>query len=630
VDASPPRVLYITTLAGPTADTVTEALFDSIDNAILTGVRLAIVRKADERRYDDVISYRRIYNEAHLSVTPTLEELSLYSMRDLRKEIEHAGKTIGKKSKLSLLKPVIFRAGTTEMRVDLELYEPIGMKLLAVKSAGGCGESLDGVLERLRQAAERLASADADRDPIAVTSAEPGGTIKVGTPIVLDGCLSGDPDDDALTWTWKQIAAPKNSSGQEISVLPSSGYPGRKLRFVPEQDGRYEFELEVKQVFGGKLNPTRRVVDVVAPPRAVPGENRIVERVAEPVLLDATQSNPLGGVKRAFRWRQTAGPSVLLDEVTLTTSTGVGSTECKASLCSFTPREIGLYTFDLSVENGPFSDHAQVSILVAPPPLVRVTDIRSMVAGAGFLTEIDGSASHDVIDDHPTFFWSIADPSDPASLFHQDQPRVLFLAEELGSYDVNLRVCARRKLPGQELWSCTTDTATARVRRSWVTLFSTLSLNWSAGDTTGYSRFLSPAVGIVVQPLNMFDNAFLSAISVRITQSVARISLESDTRLGTKLGAARFGGGSTWELGYLPFGPGVAEMLPHAGVYVSPGDQGQYGFVAGASFMLRLRGRLVGLLEGEYRHVWQSGAGPTDPARKSNQVNLGLGLGVRL
>lgn len=215
-------------------DAATEALFDAVDNAVLTGVRLALAREVAGRRYDEVLSYRRIFAEARTTVVPTLRELSLYATRDLGREIEAARNKIPKGSPIHLLKPVVFRAPSGELRIDLEVYDPDGMKLLAVKSAGGCGESQEEVLERLRQAAERLATAGEDRDPIAVTTIAPQGDIKVGTTVVLDGCPSADPDHDALAWTWKQTQAPDG-----VQVIPSSGYPGRRLRFVARNAGTY-------------------------------------------------------------------------------------------------------------------------------------------------------------------------------------------------------------------------------------------------------------------------------------------------------------------------------------------------------------------------------------------------------
>lgn len=629
------RYVYLTTLTAEKPDAATVALFDRVDTAIMTGLRLATSRERDARRYDEVLSYRRIVAE-NVQTLKSFNELSRYTTRNLDQELDNARKKIkAKDAPLELLKPVIFRTASGELRVDIERYEPDGMKLVAVKSVGGCGAGEEDVLERLRQAAERLGSVDDDKKPLPVIAADPAGPVKVGTPVVLDGCRSADPDHDAITWTWRQSRTPPDESGNPLVLLPGSGHPGRQLRFVPEVPGRYEIQLEVKQVLGGQSGWTTRVIEVVAPPRAVTGPSRLVEKLDQVVELDGSASTPSSGTGG---WRQISGPRVTLGSMDDSGRDGAaGSTGCSSLKCAFKPRETGLYGFELVVRDGPFSDTASVSILVAPRPIVRVGDVRSMEVGSGYSSVLDGSASSDVLDNEPTFLWEVMEPSRGAAVSPRQEARALFFGQGLGNYRVKLRVCARRHLPGQKLWSCNEATATVVVRRDYATLFATLGYQATTGPAPdGYDRVLVPHVGIILQPLNNCTEYFgkchdrWKAIAVRVAQSVCRLSLAPEGSGGVKAGSARPGGGSTWELGYWPMGPNIAELLPHAGLYIDLEDPRHLGFTAGLTLTLRLWHRFIGLLDVDYSHVWHPGVTRLAPQLETDLLGFRAGLGVRL
>jgi hypothetical protein len=302
---------------------------------------------------------------------------------------------------------------------------------------------------------------------------------------------------------------------------------------------------------GGEPIEETRAIEVVAPPRAVPGPSRLVEKVDEPVVLDGRGSIPEGSVSGG--WRQIAGPRVPLEPVvspqlpTLSPRAGgkrtpardepsTVSTECPALRCQFTPTETGLYTFELEVRDGPLPpDAKQVSVLVAPPPSIRIGDVRSIEAGSGHMTEIDGSASSDVLDEHPTFRWEVIDrPPDVAggAVTPNNRPKVMFVGEALGDYTVQLTVCARRHLPGQELWSCETDEVTVTVRRHWVMLFANLAYSASAGqEPAGYDRALSASAGLVVQPFTN-HRPELSAIALRFSHPIMRLSVAPEGTSG--------------------------------------------------------------------------------------------------
>ena len=649
------RYVYVTTFSAD-KDQATATLFDRIDTAIMSGLRLAGSREEAVRRYDDELSYRRIQDELPETVRAS-HEFTKYTSSDLDREIDAARKKIkGTPKSLEILKPRVFRTSQGQLRIDLERYKREGMELLEVKSVGGCGEGEEEVLERLRQAAERLGTAEYDQEPIAVISASPGGSVAMGTAVTLQGCRSADPDHDAMAWTWRQINAPTDGSGMELVVLPKSGLPGREMTFTPELPGTYVFQLELKQILGRKNHSVTRAVEVVAPPRAVPGASRLVEKVGETVLLDGNGSTPLGSV--SGRWRQIAGPRVHIGDVwrwvednarglpvdavesilppdLVPERSGNGlstvSTECASLRCAFKPDQTGLYTFELEVRDGPFSDRAQVSILVAPPPRVRIGDVRSIEAGSGYMTPIDGSASQDVLDEHPTFQWEVIEGPERAAVTPNNQPKVMFVGEALGKYTVQLRVCARRHLPGQELWSCETDEADVIVRRHWVMLFANLGYTGAAGqEPTGFDRALSANAGIVVQPFGNYRPA-LSAVALRFSHSLARVSAAPEGTSGLPAGTTEWGGASTWEVGYWFFAPGIAELLPRAGLHISLVDPSQRGLNVGATFALRIWHRVFGLIDTDYSHVWYPAtraAGGEE--RQSDLFSVRGGFGVRL
>lgn len=623
--AQAPRYLYLTTLTADKPDAETEALFDAVDNAVLTGVRLSLSRDQGDRRYDDVLSYRRIYAEARATVAPALRELSLYATRDLGREIEAARTRIPKGSPIHLLKPVIFRSAAGELRVDLELYDPDGMKLLAVKSAGGCGEAREEVLEGLRQAAERLGRGGGDRPPIAVTGLTPSGDPSVGAPVVLDGCRSADPDHDALAFTWRQTRAPDG-----VQVLPGSGYPGRRLRFVPEAAGRYDFELEVRQIIGGKIDRSTRTVHVSEPPRADPGPSRVVEKAGERVILKAGGDNADRQIAD-YAWVQVGGPSTVMTPEVGKKAPDSTSTRCAGPRCSFVPKANGLYTFELSVAAGGATDRQRVSILVAPRPRARLRSVE-VEAHAGIPVLIDGSGSSDPIDEKPTFHWEIIDPRGDAALRRGDEDTdVAFVSNALGQHRVRLKVCARRSLPGQDLSACSETVAHVHVRRPWVTFFGSLAHHWALGpDSMGASRLLSPSIGAAFQPFNGANAPWIGAFTLLIRQSLFRVSLVEDRVQGTRFGSTAVGGNTVFALGYWAWPPSTIEALPYAGFSVAPGEPSEYGVVGGGTITVQLWRRLLGTFDGGYAHVWKAGTYTGAPPRESNQLHVGLGLGFRL
>jgi YD repeat-containing protein len=104
----------------------------------------------------------------------------------------------------------------------------------------------------------------ANRKPIAVAEAIPTQTT-VGSPVVLKGSASSDPDGDPLTWSWSIALRPGGSNASIVSPTAA------QTSFVPDVPGIYTIQLVVRD---GKVDsvPALVVVEAVAanhPPRII-------------------------------------------------------------------------------------------------------------------------------------------------------------------------------------------------------------------------------------------------------------------------------------------------------------------------------------------------------------------------
>jgi len=111
----------------------------------------------------------------------------------------------------------------------------------------------DGQLSSLPATVVITVSA-ANRKPVAVAEAVPTQTT-VGSPVVLKGSASSDPDGDSLTWAWSIALRPGGSNASIVSPTAA------ETSFVPDVPGDYSIQLVVRD---GKADSVPALVVVEA------------------------------------------------------------------------------------------------------------------------------------------------------------------------------------------------------------------------------------------------------------------------------------------------------------------------------------------------------------------------------
>ena len=197
-----------------------------------------------------------------------------------------------------------------------------------------------------------------NRAPVA--EAGPDQTVQEGSPVILDGTASYDPDVDSITYFWRQLFGPTVTLASPNTAMPSFTAPP-----VGASGGQVDFELIVTDARG--LNHSDYISvfisNVNQPPitNAGPDQTRNENTV---VTLDGSASSDPDLDTLHFSWSQTGGPGVLLTGATTPSPT-------------FTAPAVGpggaLLTFQLIVNDGQASggaDTVQVAVQdINDPPV---------------------------------------------------------------------------------------------------------------------------------------------------------------------------------------------------------------------------------------------------------------------
>jgi PKD domain len=238
-------------------------------------------------------------------------------------------------------------------------------------------------------------------------------TVNEGDMVTLDGSDSSDPDGDALTYSWTQIAGPSVSLNPADSEHPTFVAPN-----VPQGGATLTFQLSVDDGAltsnADEVNIT--VKDVNNPPVAVAGSDQTVQE-GSPVTLDGSASFDPDSDPLTYEWLQTAGPPVSLSDPT-------------APQPSFTAPLVGpagaTLTFALTVNDGVDSAAVSVNVLVVnfnQPPVANAGPDQTKDEGSEVM--LDGTASSDPDGDALTYSWTqhtgpsvmLSDPNSSTSSF---------------------------------------------------------------------------------------------------------------------------------------------------------------------------------------------------------------------
>lgn len=197
-----------------------------------------------------------------------------------------------------------------------------------------------------------------NRPPVA--EAGPDQTVQEGSPVILNGSASYDPDVDALTYTWLQVFGPTVSLAYPNTATPSFTTPP-----VGASGGQVDFELIVTDARG--LNSADYISVFISnlnqPPVSNAGPDQ-TRNESTLVTLDGSASSDPDLDSLNYSWAQTGGPSVAL----------IGANTASPT---FTAPNVGpggaLLTFQLVVTDGHASggaDTVQVAIQdVNDPPV---------------------------------------------------------------------------------------------------------------------------------------------------------------------------------------------------------------------------------------------------------------------
>jgi len=198
-------------------------------------------------------------------------------------------------------------------------------------------------------------------------------TVSKKTLVELNGTASHDMDGDPLTFSWTQTSGPSVGLGGGSTPRPT---------FTPPVRGIYVFRVTVSDGDGGSATNSVEITATNSPPVAegnAPGS----AQKGTPILLSGVTSSDPDGDALAYGWEKVSGPSGSLTNDDTVTAT-------------FTPSEIGRYTFRLTVNDSDGSaDNFTISFSVwGLPPIADIVSTASTVEVRTAI-QFNGSASHD-------------------------------------------------------------------------------------------------------------------------------------------------------------------------------------------------------------------------------------------
>jgi len=230
-------------------------------------------------------------------------------------------------------------------------------------------------------------------------------------PVTLYG-FGSDPDGDTLTFNWTQVhdtsGAPFQAGDTMVFLSDNTSttptFTAPNLTTQDHIDLVFQLTTYDGHVNSGPSYVTIRVNNTNDPPLAVPSVSPISALEGDTVTLDGSASTDPNNDPLTYTWAQ-VGATGLPDAPAVTLTPSGSNATFTAPVVSAGQGSITL-TFELTVDDGEFTDTKSVGITVSHKNLPPVADAGQMeTVPEGSNACLNGSASYDPEGDALKFAW---------------------------------------------------------------------------------------------------------------------------------------------------------------------------------------------------------------------------------
>jgi fibro-slime domain-containing protein len=262
-----------------------------------------------------------------------------------------------------------------------------------------------------------------NRKPVA--NAGPDTTYDNFDPVTLDGSLSFDPEEEALTYRWEFASVPNDSS---VSLSNSTA---QMPVFTPDASGVYVIELVVND---GSLDSDADQVSITVDnvPNNAPVANAGPDQqisIGGTYMLDGSASSDADSDPLTYLW-------------TVVSPEGISISDPTSVRPDINISEYGSYVIQLVVNDGTVDSQPDTVSLEFDnvKPVAEAGADQSVAVGT--TVELNGSGSTDVNGDPLTYTWTLLNQPDgsTASLSNADTMTPTLVTDQQGSYVVQLVV----------------------------------------------------------------------------------------------------------------------------------------------------------------------------------------------